>query len=261
MSLKQNLTPEAMFAHVSQRAKPPYVRNKQVHIKPKTIALYLATAITLLLIAHLAALYFLSDAKKGVHFAAALNKHFNLNNERNIPTLYAGFQLICSSLLSLLVYSIYKKKNIKQKHYWLTLSAIFFYMGLDEVAQIHERINNAFQGLFANSQLHYVFWPWIVTYCVLALGTGLYFLRFLLMLRPKTRNLFILAGSIYIMGALVLEFVGNEFFDGSDSLFIWTTITIEEICELTGIAIFIYAVFDYITPLTLEIGIDKDEQQ
>lgn len=258
MNTDNTPTAETQYVQVAPKVKPAYISNKKIHITPKTIALVLTCAICLLVLAHLIALYFLPEAERGEHLAAAMDKFFNLNNERNIPTFYASFQLVCCSLLSFLVYSIYKKKGVKQRHYWLTLTIIFFYLSLDEVLQIHERLNNAFQGLFPKTETQYVFWPWIIAYSCLAILIGVYFLKFLLMLKPKTRKLFILAGSIYVTGALVMEFIGNEFFEYNYNIVMWTLITLEEVFELAGIAIFIYAVFDYITPLTLEIGIEKD---
>ena len=73
------------------------------------------------------------------------------------------------------------------------------------------------------------------------------YLRFLMHLSLPIRNLFIAAGLIYVGGAIGLEAIGGRHFDlyGKDAVYqVYTTV--EELLEMTGIVVFIYALLEHI---------------
>jgi len=78
--------------------------------------------------------------------------------------------------------------------------------------------------------------------------TGLAYLKFLLHLPRKTRDLFLLAGSIYVGGALGMEMVCGYYADavGQRNLIYGLMASVEEILEMVGVIVFIYALLSYI---------------
>jgi len=69
---------------------------------------------------------------------------FHIDHEQNFPTYYQSFKLIIGALLGIYFY----KKSIKKipKLLFLILIAISFWVGIDELLQIHENIYLIFEG-------------------------------------------------------------------------------------------------------------------
>ena len=74
------------------------------------------------------------------------------------------------------------------------------------------------------------------------------FRQFIYNLPLRTRNSFLLAGSIYVAGALGWETIGGYLADvnGLDTTSYWLAATIEELFEMFGILIFIHSLLVYI---------------
>jgi len=75
-----------------------------------------------------------------------------------------------------------------------------------------------------------------------------YFFKFLPQLPKKFARLFVIAGAIYVIGAIGVEMVGAENYSSSNFSEIRYAIyySIEEFLEMLGIAIFIYSLLLYI---------------
>ena len=78
--------------------------------------------------------------------------------------------------------------------------------------------------------------------------TALAYLKFLLHLPRKTRDCFLLAGSIYVGGALGMEMVSGYYADavGQRNLMYGLRTSVEKIIEMVGVSVFIYALQSYI---------------
>ena len=73
-------------------------------------------------------------------------------------------------------------------------------------------------------------------------------MKFVFNLPSKTRILFLIAGSVYVSGAVGMELI-REFYSklyADNITFVTIIITIEELLEMTGVVIFIYALMSYI---------------
>ena len=70
-----------------------------------------------------------------------------------------------------------------------------------------------------------------------------YFIRWVLSLHPRTRNLFFIAGATYVLGGLGLEtigaFIADSTFLNPEYIFVSTS---EEVLEMLGVLIMLYAV-------------------
>lgn len=174
---------------------------------------------------------------------------FNINGEANIPTWFSSsILLLCSFLLGIIALL----KKMEKKPYifhWAILSGIFLYISLDEAAILHEMAIKSLRYTF--NLTGYFYYGWIIPAGIIVLIVGLTYLKFLAHLPKKTKRLFILAGCIFVGGAIGLEALGGQYdymFDqGQITNDGFTSIleTCEEFMEMTGVVIFIYALLDY----------------
>mgnify|MGYP001125495263 CR=1 FL=1 len=175
---------------------------------------------------------------------------FNTDKEQNIPSVFSSIILLfCSTML----YIIFRVKKDNRQHFkdWKILSIIFLVMSIDELLSLHESLN-AINKVMNNSGFLYL--GWVIPAAGFVLIFILYFMGFIRTLPKKTRRLFIIAGTIYVTGALFLElFAGylvdpatpNPNYFGPYPYLIQSSV--EEFLEMIGIAIFSYALMSYIT--------------
>ncbi len=88
---------------------------------------------------------------------------------------------------------------------------------------------------------------WAVPGMIATALVGLAYLRFLIDLPRRSRFLFVVAGAVYVFGALGMELVGNWYTtDRPQDLSYGIIATIEEIFEMGGIVVFVYALLDHL---------------
>lgn len=180
---------------------------------------------------------------------------FDLNGERNIPTWYASSTLlVCSALLALIA-SSEAKKGARYVLHWRALSAIFLAMSVDEVVQIHEQTIGPLRSVFATAGLfHYA---WSILGIVFVLAFALAYLPFVASLDTRTKHLFVTSGVLYVGGALGMELIQgwHDSLYGVDGVTALIT-TVEEVLEMAGVVIFIYALLWYagLPPRVSEYG-------
>ena len=229
----------------------------------RTASFLLLVVFSLILAGSLAklSLYFLSNYSL-IRFIATLT---NLDGENNLPSLYSSLSLLfCSCLLA--VITALKKTNCENfVRHWGALAIIFLYLSLDEFFGFHEKLSKFLNLTFHTSG--FLRFAWVVPGVIFVFVCLLAFLQFLMHLPSKTRRLFFVAGTIFISGAVGMEMVGGYFvsYYGFESIIFTTTSTIEELFEMLGIVIFIYALLSYISSfmkgVSLRINIIADAKQ
>jgi hypothetical protein len=174
---------------------------------------------------------------------------FNLNKEFNVPTLFSSLLLFFgAALLSLIAFH---NKRSRYFIYWLGLAAIFLFLSVDEGAQIHESIIKATRRQFNASGLFRS--SWVIPYAIFVVTVFVVYLKFLFHLPTRIRWLFLIAGSMYVAGAMGFEMIAANDWEQTKKIdaFTVTLETLEETLEMTGILIFIYALLAY---LEAEVG-------
>jgi hypothetical protein len=178
----------------------------------------------------------------------------SLSWEANLPTWAASsLLLICAALLWAIARKA-KQTEDKAYRHWYALSAIFAYISLDETAQLHENLAHLLQtgdGLF--------YFDWVIPASAILVILGMVFYRFILNLCVSTRNLFIAAAVLYVGGALFMELPLGLWVSehGSSNLGYGLLDWIEETLELTGIAVFLYAlIIELLDPESLCLKLD-----
>ncbi len=159
----------------------------------------------------------------------------DLDKEEGFGTWFSAAILLFTGQLLLLHAAAVRKSTDRWFPWWLVLGLGFVFLSVDEVAGMHEYLNT-----FLDETSDISGWTDV------ALGgmalVGLAFLPFLWALRRRTAVLFVIAGCIYLGGAVGVERWTGEDVD-SLGYNMWTTL--EEGMEMGGVIAMIYAVLDH----------------
>lgn len=214
-----------------------------IKLEPKKITKFFASLVICFTFLHVigqSIAYFLG--REGI--TEPFIRLLNLNVERSIPNFFSSIILLLCSFFLFIIASA-KRKSGKNHVYWFGLAVIFLFLSIDESLMIHEGLIEKVRTLLNTSG--YLYFAWVIPY-----GTGLIifllvYTRFLFNLPHKTRLLFIIAGFVYISGAIGLELIGGRYYElyGEQSLSFIILSTIEEILEMAGVVIFIYALTSF----------------
>jgi hypothetical protein len=109
--------------------------------------------------------------------------------------------------------------------------------------KFHEELRYTVRNIITGYQIPLAY-GWVIPYAIFPLLIGLYYLQFLVALPIKTKRLFIIAGCIYVTGALGLEVLEVEFLN--NGLMFRACILIEESFEIIGVIVFISALLDHL---------------
>jgi len=170
---------------------------------------------------------------------------FNVDMESNIPTYFSSLLLlIISMLLGIIAIS---KDTSERAHFnhWTALSIIFFLLSMDEIAGFHEGLSGFLKTIWVTTGfLHY---SWVVPGMAFVLIFLALFFKFWRDLPPKTRLLFLIAGVIYVSGAIGFELIGGNYayLYGENNLTFHMIAMIEEFLEMSGCLCLIYALLKY----------------
>ncbi|MCC7446681.1 MAG: hypothetical protein IT324_04655 [Anaerolineae bacterium] len=199
-----------------------------------------------------------TDARYITNDVGQIVKQFDLTVEGNMSSWYSGMILFASAVLLTLIASEKYARRDPYRWYWIILALVFFFLSLDEITFIHEGIGHGLSGSQATS--FGILKPaWTVAGLIFTVVVGGVFIPFILHLPAQTRRRLIIAGALYLTGALVLEIVEGNLYDYFDaqSVIIITVNHLEDVLEMFGVALFIYTLLSYIgtymNPLKLPI--------
>ncbi len=185
-------------------------------------------------------------------------KLFDVGNESSLPTWFSSVNLLLSSVLLFLIFSMARRCGDKLTKYWLALCILFLAFSIDEVAAIHERAGGLMRytgPIFPVLATH----SWILYGAIFSILVLLLFIPFLRRLPRRTALIFLLAGCVFVSGALGFEFVGAWMlytdFAGRDDLIYNLRRLGEEGGEMYGIVIFNCALFDVLSDREIVLSI------
>lgn len=123
---------------------------------------------------------------------------------------------------------------------WIAVAALGVYASIDDAVLLHERLNDIFAGL--GQSLSIGTYAWIIPGAVIALVVAGLLLRMVMSLPRAARNGFLAGGAVFVFGSVGLDGIGGFLFfqDGYNGVFV-VLATIEEACEMTGVALCIAA--------------------
>src|SRR5690606_21399364 len=222
------------------------MKKTTINLRARPIALVLAGIATFLAVQSIALRaiqYRLGDTNS--YWLYQYGELANINREANIPTWFSASILLVLALLLFLT-TLHRRSNGQPWLGWAGLTAIFTYISMDETGTIHEKLTPILQEQLELTG--FFFFGWVVVGIAAVLAAGLIYLPFLKRLPARTRNLFILAGALYVGGALVVESISANlwYLNDGTSLRFSAVGTLEEWMEMLGIITMIYAQLEYI---------------
>ncbi|WP_187261818.1 hypothetical protein [Pontibacter beigongshangensis] len=184
-------------------------------------------------------------------------KMFSFFWEHNVPTYFSTLNLFISAGCLYYISKLEKRKAGANFHkHWLYLSRVFVFLAFDELLMIHELfitpskmvINHFLQP----KSLGVVYHTWVVPYILALALFGVYFYKFVFSLPARFTLSFILAGAIFVFGAVGVEMIegslaevlGEDNYRSSITFKLW--VALEESLEILGIMLFIYFLMQYI---------------
>jgi hypothetical protein len=215
-------------------------------IPPRTVGRLLAAWVAILLIVGFFAnvvIYNLAPSPDAP--AAAFMKRFDLGNEPSLPNWYSSLALLAAAILLATVARLEQVARSAQSLGWVILSAAFVMLAADEAIQIHEMADRPIHEYLGTTGLLY--FAWVIPYSIFVLIAAMYFIPFIKHLDARIRRMFLLAGAMFVCGAIGVELIEGVIVDalgqqeGFASLQLTVAQTIEEGLEMYGVVLFIYA--------------------
>lgn len=214
-----------------------------IPISPRRIASHLSLWVLFFAGAGLA----VQIARYGFNYRERWINLFNLDRELNYPSWYSALTLLFCAILLAIIAAGKKQQGDRYFPHWKALALMFVLFSLDETLSIHEIFINPDlrKALHLGGIFYFV---WVIPGTIFVLIAGLSYLKFLRHLPRKTQFLFMLAGGLYVVGALGMEMVSGFYADlaGQRNLIYGIITSIEEVLEMLGILVFIYALLSYI---------------
>ncbi len=165
-----------------------------------------------------------------------LRELFDVDEEESIPTWFSSGVLLLVAVVLFFIYRLKRDARDSYAPYWAGLGAGFTFMSVDEIAGFHETLNSVIEM------------SWAVPGLVVAVVVGLLYLKFLSSLPAATAVRFMMAGAIFVGGAIGVELATEPFLynDELDTLAynLWTPV--EEGMEMGGVIFFLSALFEYL---------------
>jgi hypothetical protein len=173
---------------------------------------------------------------------------FDVDDERNIPTLFSVCLLAIAAMLLTLIARLKRQHGEGDVVLWMILSIGFFAMAVDEGWAFHEKLGPPVRALFKMERGHVLYYAWIVPGALFVALIALSYLRFMRRLPPATRRAFIVSACLYLGGALGMEAAGGAYAarHGIGNLAYAMFSAAEESLEMAGSISFIHALLEYI---------------
>lgn len=174
---------------------------------------------------------------------------FYFDAELNIPTVYSCFLLLSCATLLAWIAAAKRRQDDPFRWHWLGLAALFFALTVDEAAALHELLIRPLRDAYALTG--WLRFPWVIAGGSFAVVFAIAYLRFLRHLPTRTAGLFLLAGCLYVGGAVGMEMVGGRVFmeegtPGRTLVPYMVAMTLEELFEMAGAIVFLMVLLQYL---------------
>ncbi len=175
----------------------------------------------------------------------------NVDFESSIPTWYSAVALAVSAvLLAVIAAALRARKEARDLFAWAALASIFALLSVDEIAGFHESVGNIIREFVPTSG--YLRFAWVLPAFVILPLLGATFLGFLTRLTPRRRLQFVVAGLLFVGGAIGVEMIGAKLYAAAgDQLTLPFVIYIhlEEFLEMSAIVLFNAALIEHLAEL------------
>ena len=159
---------------------------------------------------------------------------FKLDAEANIPTWFSSAMLALGGLGWWGLARQVKAEGGRDHWRMALLAGIFLYLSCDETASIHEMASGPIKNTFGQSKIFVH--AWVLVGIIPVIIVSAMMLPMLLRLSRTMRNGLLLAGGLYLGGALLVETIGGAIsgVEGKDTFAYFVASSIEESMEMAG---------------------------
>lgn len=171
----------------------------------------------------------------------------DVDHESSVPTIFS-VQMLFLVVVVLSVISVFKHlSKDKFRWHWTLLTMGFLFMAFDEGSQIHELLTIPIRDLLGSGATGFFSFAWVIPGIILVLLVAFVFLKFIITLPRQTMIMCLVSGFIYLSGSIGLEMIGGNYAHAHSihNLPYNMIVTIEEVLEMTGTALFIYTLLEY----------------
>lgn len=173
----------------------------------------------------------------------ALGRWFDVNSEANLPAWFATV-LLFSCARSL--WALSRTSAAGPRARWASreraLAAVFAYLSLDEMTQLHERANGRLSAVAELSPV--LTFPWVVAAVPPTVVLALLLVPYLRALPRWVTLGFVGSGAVFVLGAVGVELLGALVWSGGgQATFLYAVVTaLEEGLEMLGSVLFLITV-------------------
>ena len=161
---------------------------------------------------------------------------FDMNSEATLAAFYNSLLLLAVSVLMWMHGKIEGVREIRRG--WLLLAAVFFFLSWDEAAEIHEKLNKFTTAALGGGDLGIFKFSWVIPYLGLLIVLAIVLIPFMRRLNRKLLLRLILAGLVYVGGAMGVEMISATMVYESAGYKAVTTL--EECLEISGLLLCFY---------------------
>jgi hypothetical protein len=259
-SKAQNKVQSDLQAEIQEKIQPEshlYGTELRLQISPAQIARY-----GLILISFLLLFSVLGQVSKHLYHHEDLLgfvRLFYVDAEANIPTFYSALAWLLCGLTSGIICITQQKieqPRLKFTRHWKWLAFLFIYLAIDEISAIHEAYIDPLRSLFNASGLFYFTWVILGMIWFVIIAASCF--QLLKHLPTNIRNLLILAGAIFMTGAVGVEMIGGWYTEihGHQADMLYALVaTLEEALEMLGVLTLLYALLSYLSMQVDSFGI------
>jgi len=173
----------------------------------------------------------------------------NVDVEPSIPTYVSVVNLLLASMLIFIIYGHEKTNKRKDAGYWLFLSILFLYLSVDESAKIHENFSNIHRYLVHKELVSPILNTnqWLPYGAFFVFVVSIILFPFVMKLPTDTRRYFLIAGCVFVTGAVGLEYLsalmGDALPESRKHTGRMVQLLFEEGFEMYGVGIFNCALY------------------
>ena len=224
----------------------------QFTIRSKSIARVCASIIAVLVALHVA-----SEVLRftfGRDYQLGLAAKVYLGGEANIPNWFSSVLLLANGAV---LFAIGAARPGADRVYWFGLGIVFVGLSLDEAAALHDLASPLFAGVFTTlartvgepfvALARKPNYAWEIPGAIFCLVAAVTCVPFLMRLPRRTRTGFIVAGAVYVAGAVGVDVVEGWYsglYGPKNPIFV-AMVTCEESLEMIGATLFLVALLRY----------------
>jgi hypothetical protein len=130
---------------------------------------------------------------------------FDVGGEQTVGAWLSTVLLLLCALVLLHIGTMQRHRDGAHVRHWLGLGVIFCGLSMDEAVSFHEMTIRPLHGLLGTSGLF--LYAWVIPGLAFVAAVGITYLGFLRHLEPAFRIRFLLAGALFVGGAVGFEMV------------------------------------------------------